>query len=125
MHTSVAAPLLSWLAASAAVMLGLPWLAVAFAPADAGMAVCLVLFFAVNPLYAVAAGICAGHRLRRLWPTVVFPAALFLAGSWPLFDPNEMAFAAYAGCYLGLSLIAAIGSFLLSRKAKPNTRAGA
>ncbi len=28
---------------SAAVMVGLPWLAVAFAPADAGMAVCLLL----------------------------------------------------------------------------------
>ena len=31
------------------VMWGLPWLAVTFA-GDAGMAVCFVLFFAINPI---------------------------------------------------------------------------
>ena len=42
-----------WLAASAVVMLMFPWLAVAFVKGDAGMAVCFLLFFAVNPLYSV------------------------------------------------------------------------
>ena len=39
-----------WLAVSAAVMLALPWIAVTFVKGDAGMAVCFLLFFAVNPL---------------------------------------------------------------------------
>ena len=34
-------------------MLMFPWLAVAFVKGDAGMAVCFLLFFAVNPLYSV------------------------------------------------------------------------
>ena len=39
-----------WLAVSAVVMLAFPWLTVIFVKGDAGMAVCFLLFFAVNPL---------------------------------------------------------------------------
>ena len=45
-----------WLAASVAVMLALPWLAVTFVTGDAAMVVCFLLFFAVNPVYSVAIG---------------------------------------------------------------------
>ncbi len=37
-------------------MLALPWLAVTFVKGDAGMAVCFLLFFAIDPLYSVAIG---------------------------------------------------------------------
>ena len=37
-----------WLAVSAVVMLALPWLAVTLVKGDAGMAVCFLLFFALN-----------------------------------------------------------------------------
>ncbi|WP_279053510.1 hypothetical protein [Eisenbergiella tayi] len=49
-----------WMAASAVVMLAFPWLAVTFVKGDAGMAVCFLLFFAVNPLYSVLIGAFAG-----------------------------------------------------------------
>ena len=42
-----------WMAASAVVMLAFPWLAVTFVKVDAGMTVCFLLFFAVNPSYSV------------------------------------------------------------------------
>ena len=49
-----------WLAVSALVMLALPWLSVTFVKSDAGMAVSFLLFFAVDPLYSVIIGACAG-----------------------------------------------------------------
>ena len=41
-----------WIIISLAIMLVLPWLAVFFVKGDAGMAVCFILFFAVNPIPA-------------------------------------------------------------------------
>ena len=55
-----------WMAASAVVMLAFPWLAVTFVKGDAGMAVCFLLFFAVNPLYSVLIGAFAGKDIRHL-----------------------------------------------------------
>ena len=42
-----------WIIISLVIMLVLPWLAVFFVKGDAGMAVCFILFFAVNPIYSV------------------------------------------------------------------------
>lgn len=38
------------------LMIGCPWLAVTFA-GTTGMAVCFVLFYAINPLFSVACGV--------------------------------------------------------------------
>ena len=48
-----------WIAAAVAVMVGLPWLTIRFA-GPAGMALCLILFFAVDPIFCAAAGVFAG-----------------------------------------------------------------
>lgn len=48
-------------------MLVIPLLTVQFAPADAGMAVCFILFFAVIPVENLLLGIMAGSHMRRLW----------------------------------------------------------
>ncbi len=61
-----------WFAVSAVLMLALPWLAVTFVKGDAGMAVCFLLFFAVNPIYCVIAGtfaerICGNYGAFRLY----------------------------------------------------------
>ena len=84
------------------VTLLLPWLAVTFIPGDAGMAACLILFFAVNPLLAIGMGALAGLRRQGEWPVAV--AAGFLLGAWLLFSPGETAFLIYAGVYLALGL---------------------
>ena len=85
-----------WMAASAVVMLAFPWLAVTFVKGDAGMAVCFLLFFAVNPLYSVIIGVFAGKNIRHLWSFPVVSAALFPIGTWIFFDMGETAFILYA-----------------------------
>lgn len=95
-----------WLAASAAVMLVLPWLAVTFVKGDSGMAVCFLLFFALDPLYTIISGACAGRTPKRLWAVPLLTAAFFLTGAWLLFDMGETAFVLYAAVYLALGTVA-------------------
>ena len=84
----------------AAVTLILPWLAARFASADAGMAACFLLFYAVNPLLALGIGVLAGRR--RWWELPVCVAGLSLLGAWLIFTVGEGAFLLYAGIYLVL-----------------------
>ena len=95
-----------WLAAAALVMLGLPWLAVTFVQGDAGMAVCFLLFFAADPVWSIALGVFSGKDIRSRWALPIVSAALFLAGTWLLFDRGETAFVLYAGIYLALGTAA-------------------
>mgnify|MGYP001102294972 FL=1 len=85
-----------WLAASAVIMLALPWMAVTFIKGDGGMAACFLLFYAVNPVYSLAAGTFAGRDGRRLWSLPVISAALFLCGTWLFFAPGDSAVRRYA-----------------------------
>ena len=94
-----------WFLLSAVVMLLLPWLAVTFIKGDGGMAVCFILFFAVNPIYSVTAGVFAGKNGKRLWSLPLISAALFLAGTWIFFDMGETAFILYAAVYLILGIL--------------------
>ncbi len=105
-----------WVAASIAVMLALPWLAVAFVKGDAGMAVCFLLFFAVNPLYSVLIGAFAGKDIRHLWSLPVISAALFLIGAWIFFDMGETAFILYAAVYLVIGIMAMLISMFVRKK---------
>lgn len=107
-----------WNAASVVLMVLLPWLTVHLVRGDAGMAVCFLLFFSVNPVYALAAGWAAGKQVRVLWSLPVVTAALFLAGAWLVFDMGERAFLMYAGVYLLLGLAAMLVSSWVNRSAK-------
>ena len=105
-----------WLAASMAVMLVLPWFAVTFVNGDAGMVVCFLLFFAVNPLYSVIIGAFAGKDIRHLWSLPVISAVLFLIGTWIFFDMGETAFILYAAVYLALGIVTMLISMLIKKK---------
>ncbi|MFG6334003.1 MAG: hypothetical protein K1W20_00765, partial [Lachnospiraceae bacterium] len=70
------------------------------------MAVCFLLFFAVNPLYSVLIGAFAEKDIRRLWSLPVISSALFLIGTWIFFDMGESAFILYAAVYLVLGIAA-------------------
>jgi len=107
---------LFWLAASAAVMLALPWLAVTFVKGDAGMAVCFLLFYAINPVYSGIVGLFAGKDMKNFWFQPVISAALFLAGAWIFFDPAEIAFLLYGAVYLVLGIVAMLISMLLHKQ---------
>lgn len=62
--------LLLWTLAALALMIGCPWLAVTFA-GTAGMAVCFLLFFGVNPLFAAICGWEGGEG----YPHTLAPAS--------------------------------------------------
>ncbi len=108
--------LILWLAVSAAVMAALPWLAVTFIKGDGGMAACFILFFALDPLYAVISGIYAGKDIQKLWALPIVTALLFVAGSWLLFDIRERAFILYAFIYLVLGTAAMLVTFFMKKK---------
>ena len=103
-------------AVSAMIMLALPWLSVTFVKSDAGMAVSFLLFFAVDPLYSVIIGTCAGKDVRRLWSLPVIPPVLFLAGTWIFFHMGEPAFIMYGAVYLALGMAAMLISLLVRKK---------
>ena len=105
-----------WLVISAVVMLALPWIVVTFVKGDAGMAVCLILFFAINPIYSVAIGVFAGKDVKHLWSLPIVSAALFLIGTWIFFDIGEMAFVLYAVVYLALGIVTMLISMIIRKK---------
>ena len=107
-----------WFIISAVIMLALPWLAVSFIKGDAGMAVCFILFFAINPIYSVIMGVFAGKNVKRLWGMPVISTVLFLLGSWIFFSMGEKAFILYAGVYLILGIAAMAVSMIIHRKAQ-------
>lgn len=106
-----------WLTGSAVVMLLLPWAAVTFVNSNAGMAVTLVLFFVINPVYAMIAGVFAGRNIKGLWSVPVIAAILFLLGAWIFFDMGKGAFAIYAGGYLFIGMASMfLSSWISGRK---------
>ena len=105
-----------WLAASAVVMLVFPWLEVTFVNGDAGMAVCFLLFFAVNPIYSVIIGAFAGKDIRHLWSLPFISAVLFLIGTWIFFDMGETAFILYTVVYLAIGIVAMLISMFIRKK---------
>ena len=105
-----------WVEVSAVVMLVFPWLAVTFVKGDAGMAVCFLLFFAVNPLYSVIIGAFAGKDVKHLWSLPVISAVLFLIGTWLFFNMGETAFILYAAVYLVIGIMAMLISMFIRKK---------
>ena len=108
--------LIVWTICTFILMIGFPWLTVTFA-GSAGMAICFLLFFAINPLYAAVCGAFAGKNIRQLWALPIITAGLFLAGTWLFFEMGETAFLLYCGCYLIIGIAAMlISAFLNERK---------
>lgn len=107
---------IAWTIAAMILMVGFPWLAVTFA-GSAGMAICFILFYGVNPVYAALSGVVAGRNIRQLWMLPMITAGLFLAGVWLFFEMGETAFLLYGGCYLMIGMVAmVISSFVNNRK---------
>lgn len=107
-----------WLVVSVVVMLVLPWMAVTFVKGDSGMAVCFLLFYAINPICSVAVGAVAGKDVKHLWSLPVISAALFLCGTWIFFGMGETAFILYAAVYLVLGVAAMLISMFVRKKAQ-------
>jgi len=106
---------IKWSLVSMFIMIGLPWLAVTFAPADAGMAICLLLFYVVNPFYSLVLGGMAGQKPRSLWMLPLLVAGLFLAGAGIFFTLSEPFFFIYAGIYFVLGELAMLIVFIVNK----------
>lgn len=91
---------------SVAMMFFLPFLVAEFSPSCAGMALCLVLFLIVNPLYSIFLGFVSGKNVIEMWSVPLISSVAFLLGAWCFFDIREMWFLAYAGFYLLLGYLA-------------------
>lgn len=89
-----------WLAVTVAVMFALPFCVARFAPADAGMALCMILFFIVNPIYSAVLGYRCGSNVRLMWNLPLVSSVAFLAGTLLFFDIREVWFIIYATVYL-------------------------
>lgn len=107
--------LIIWIMTAIFLMIGCPWIAVKFA-GSAGMAVCFVLFYAVNPLFAAICGAFAGKNIKQLWALPIIIAGLFLAGAWIFFEMRETAFLRYCGCYLIIGIITMLISAFLKER---------
>jgi hypothetical protein len=103
-----------WIAAAVFIMIGLPWLTVTFA-GPAGMALCLILFFAVDPIFCAAAGVFAGKNMGSRWALPLAPAGLFLAGVWLCFEMGEPDFLRYGAAYLVVGVVAMVLTALLHK----------
>ena len=95
---------------------GVPWLAVTFIKGDGGMAVCFILFFAVNPIYAICSGAYAGKDIKIFWSLPIITALFFLLGTWLFFSIGEKAFILYAFGYLLLGIVAELISMFVKKK---------
>ena len=80
------------------------------------MAVCFILFFAVNPLFSAVCGAFAGKNIRQLWALPIITAGSFLAGVWLFFEMGEPAFLLYGGCYLMIGMITMLISAFMNKQ---------
>lgn len=99
------------------LMIGCPFLAVNFA-GDNGMAVCFLLFYAVNPVFSIIIGIYSGLHIQKLWYLPFLHAILFIAGTWLFFEFAESDFILYAVIYLMLGVCTMVISYLLHNRSK-------
>ena len=109
-----------WLLSAAGVMLLIPWLVVTCIRSDAAMTALLLLFFAVDPLYSMAAGYYAGKQIHRLWWVPAFSAGAYLAGAWLFLEAGEPAFWTYAGIYFAVGMEAMFVSRLITGRRETN-----
>lgn len=108
------------LAVIALIMFVLPWAAVTFAPADAGMAIMFVLLFGLNSAESMFVGIFAGLAVKQRWYLPIVNAAAFLLGVWTVFDWGNPDFQGYAVAYLAVALVAMLATILVVHNIRRN-----
>lgn len=91
-----------WLSATIIVMFALPFAVAGLASECSGMALCMMLFFIVNPIYSAILGYHCGKDIKKMWNLPLVSALAFLAGTWIFFDIHELWFIVYATVYLAI-----------------------
>ena len=96
------------------IMLICPLLAIKFA-GENGMAICFILFFAVNPVTACALGILAGTDISRLWWIPILSAVLFAPLFWIAVGEIVLDLFIYAAGYLAFGGLAMLGTYIIKK----------
>jgi len=107
---------IKWIGITLTVMFILPFAVAKLASECAGMALCMMLFLVINPLYFIILGFVAGHNIKALWNLPIISAVTFLAGAWLFFDIHELWFITYAAAYLCLGVVAMLITNFFKRK---------
>lgn len=110
--------IMMWLAVTVAVMFALPFCVARLASECSGMALCMLLFFIVNPLYSAILGYRCGCNVRQMWNLPLVSSIAFLAGTWLFFDIREVWFIIYATVYLIIGWMAMGISRYLNNRTK-------
>ena len=105
-----------WLAIIILVMFTLPFAVARLASECSGMALCMMLFLIVNPIYSAILGYRCGKDIKKMWNLPLVSAVAFLAGTWIFFNIHELWFVVYATVYLAIGWIAMAISKYLNRR---------
>lgn len=92
--------IMTWIAVTITIMFALPFTIARLASECSGMALCIILFFIVNPIYSAILGYRCGRNIRQMWSIPLVSSVAFLAGTWMFFDIKELWFIIYATVYL-------------------------
>ncbi len=87
-----------WTVASIGVLFVLPLLAANFA-GQSGMALCFILFYAVNPVLFVLQGISLGKTFKKSFFIPLVSSVIYLISMWLVFDMGETDFIIYSAVY--------------------------
>ncbi len=107
---------LKWIGMTIAVMFILPFGVAKLASECAGMALCMLLFLVIDPIYSIILGVIAGRNIKTLWNLPIISAIAFLAGTWIFFDIHEPWFIVYAATYLCIGIVAMLVTNYIKRK---------
>jgi len=96
------------------VMLIIPLISIEFASLDAGMLICLALFFVVNPLLSIFIGILSGKDFKHFWFSPVIIAVLFWIFSTLTFTSAFPII--YSVIYFAICLVSETITYLIAKK---------
>ena len=106
--------LVLWTIAALFLMIGVPGLTTY--AGSAGMVICILLFYVINPVFSLVCGWFAGKNFKQLWTLPIISAILYLTGTWLFLEMGEPAFVLYCICYLGIGIITMVISAVLNNK---------
>lgn len=105
---------LTWIAAGAVIMLGLPWCVKTFVSADGAMMCSILLLYIVFPAFIISAG-AAGGRSRDIGYCVPFSVLMSMLGMHVFLGMDTTTALFYAAAWAALGFAAALGSWWMCR----------
>ena len=94
------------------VMLIIPVGVVNFAPEDAGMALCFILFFIINPIFITVLSVISAFDVRNLWWIPILSAIVFPFFFWIAVKEVVKELFFYSIVYLLIGVLAMLATYV-------------